>query len=211
MHTGAPSNPTALQQRLWRCRACAALNRATGPGARRDSTWLCGHCGTALEPRRPDSVGRAWAFLVAATALYVPANLLPVTSTASLLGAQTDTILSGILFLWQEGSWALAALVFFASIVVPSAKLVVLSYLLLSVQRRSRRARLLRLKLYRLLELVGRWSMLDVFVVTMLAALVQIQSLAELQPGPGVIAFGAVVVLTMLATRSFDPRLIFDE
>ncbi|HEY1393394.1 MAG TPA: paraquat-inducible protein A [Methylibium sp.] len=200
---------SALQLGLWRCHACATLNRpASGAGP---TTWLCGHCGTVLFARRPDSIGRAWAFLIAATALYIPANLMPVTSTASLLAAQSDTLFSGILFLWDGGSWALAAIVFIASILIPSAKLIVLSYLLLSVQRRSRHARLLRLRLYRVLELVGRWSMLDVFVVTMLAALVRIQSLAQLQPGPGAIAFGAVVVLTMLATRSFDPRLIFDE
>jgi paraquat-inducible protein A len=164
-----------------------------------------------VTPRKPDSVARSWAFLLAAAALYVPANLLPVTTTSSLLGAQTDTILSGILYLWHEGSWALAALVFVASIVVPMLKLVLLSTLLISVQQQSTRWVRQRQKLFRFLEAIGRWSMLDIFVVAMLAALVQIQNLAELQPGPGAIAFAAVVVLTMLATHSFDARLIWDR
>ena len=160
--------------------------------------------------RKPYSVSRCWALLIAAAALYVPANLLPVTVTSSLFDTQSDTILSGIVYLWHEGSWPLAVLVFIASILVPLFKLVFLSCLLVSVQRRSARSPRGRTRVYRVLELVGRWSMLDVYVITWLAALVQIQSLATITPGPGAMAFGAVVVLTMLATRSFDPRLIWD-
>jgi paraquat-inducible protein A len=159
----------------------------------------------------PDSVARSWAFLLAGTALYLPANLLPVTSTASIGGRQSDTIFSGIVYFWKDGSYGLAALVFIASIVVPITKLLLLSLLLISLQRHDRRWAVRRLKAWRVLELIGRWSMLDIFAITILAALVQVESLAELTPGPGAMAFGAVVVLTMLSTHSFDPRLLFDK
>jgi paraquat-inducible protein A len=142
--------------------------------------------------------------------MYIPANLLAVTQTSSIFESQSDTILSGIVYLWMDGSWLLAMLVFVASIVVPLFKLLGLSYLLISVHRRSRRHARRRTELYRALELIGRWSMLDVYVITWLAALVHIQTLANITPGPGAMAFGAVVVLTMLATQSFDPRLIWD-
>ena len=201
---------SALAAGLWRCRGCAAVcvppeaSLATGRAR-------CPRCDAVVTPRRPDAIARSWAFLLAGTALYLPANLLPVTTTASLGGRQNDTIFSGIVYFWKDGSYALAALVFVASIVVPMTKLLLLSLLLISLQRHDRRWAVRRLKAYRVLELIGRWSMLDIFVVTMLAALVQVESLAELQPGPGAMAFGAVVVLTMLATHSFDPRLLFDK
>ena len=131
--------------------------------------------------------------------------------SGSLFGEQSDTILSGVIFLWRDGSWALALLVFFASIVVPLAKLLILTGLLIGVQRGSQWRQRLRSRLFHALEFVGRWSMLDIYVVTLLVGLVQWQSLAEIQAGPGAVAFGAVVVLTMLASQSFDPRLIWDR
>ena len=130
--------------------------------------------------------------------------------TTTLFDAQEDTIMSGVVFLWMDGSWPIAGIVFIASIVVPMLKLIALSLLLISVQRRSLWRPLQRARLYRLVEFVGRWSMLDIYVVTLLVGLVQIQSLALIVAGPGVVAFGAVVVLTMLASMSFDPRLIWD-
>jgi paraquat-inducible protein A len=148
--------------------------------------------------------------LVASVILYIPANVLPVMETGSLFGWQTDTILSGVVYLWSSGSWALAALVFVASIVVPLAKIVALAFLLVSVQLCSTWQPLQRTKLYRLVELVGRWSMLDIYVVTILVALVQIKGLANIRAGPAALAFGAVVVLTMQAAGSFDARLIWD-
>ena len=119
--------------------------------------------------------------------------------------------MSGVVVLWDTGSCELALVVFCASIVLPMLKLFSLTYLLLSVHRGSHRNTRQRARLYRLLELIGRWSMLDVYVVTLLVALVQVQSLAIISPGPGVVAFGAVVVLSMLATMAFDPRLIWDR
>jgi paraquat-inducible protein A len=208
MHARPPATPltTALSEGLWRCSACAAVCMAPA------GAWRvrCPRCDATVTPRRTDAIGRTWAWLLAATALYLPANLLPVTATASIAGAQTDTIFSGIVYLWLDGSWPLAVIVFVASIVVPVAKLLLLSLLLISVQLGETRRVRLRSQVYRGLEIIGRWSMLDIFVVAMLAALVQVENLAELRPGPGAMAFGAVVVLTLLATRSFDPRLIWD-
>ena len=205
----APPASSALAAGLWRCHGCAAV--CVPPlQAQQRLQARCPRCDAAVRPRKPDSIARSWAFLLAGTALYLPANLLPVTNTTSLGSRQADTIFSGIVYFWKDGSYALAALVFVASIVVPMTKLLLLSLLLISLQRHDRRWANRRLKAWRLLELIGRWSMLDIFAITMLAALVQVENLAELLPGPGAMAFGAVVVLTMLATHSFDPRLLFD-
>ena len=196
---------TAASLGLWQCRACRAVCEAP----RDTDTLECPRCNATVRQRLPDSVSRCWALLVAAIAMYIPANLLPVTVTSSIFDSQSDTIFSGIVYLWIEGSWPLATLVFVASMVVPLFKLLVLSYLLISVKRKSSLRPLHRTKLYRALEVIGRWSMLDVYIITWLAALVQIQALASITPGPGAMAFGSVVVLTMLATQSFDSRLIW--
>jgi paraquat-inducible protein A len=147
---------------------------------------------------------------MAGYALYLPANLLPIMQTRSLFGMQQDTIMSGVVYLWTSGSWILAVIVFVASVAVPLMKLFSLTFLVVSVQRRWRAHALPRARLYRLLELIGRWSMLDVYVVTILVALVQMQSVASVAPGGAILAFAAVVVLSMLATMAFDPRLIWD-
>jgi paraquat-inducible protein A len=188
------------------CHECALLTQAV-PGVHAQH---CPRCGAALHLRKPDSIARSWAFLIAAVILYIPANVLPVMETGSLFGAQQDTILSGVAFLWNSGAWDLAAIVFIASIVVPLAKILALAFLLVTVQLRSTWQAQQRTKLYRLVELVGRWSMLDIYVITILVALVQLKALATIKAGPAAIAFGAVVVLTMLAASSFDPRLIWD-
>jgi len=125
-------------------------------------------------------------------------------------GSETDTIMSGVVFLWVDGSWPLAVILFIASIAVPFSKLFALTYLLVSVQRRSTLAPAQRTRLYRVLEFVGRWSMIDIYVAALLTALVQFGGLMSIRAGPGAIAFGAVVVLTMFAAESFDPRLIWD-
>jgi paraquat-inducible protein A len=131
-------------------------------------------------------------------------------TTASLLGEQQDTIMSGIIYFWVSGSWALAVIVFIASFLVPLFKLAALILLLIMAQRRSKWRLLQRAKLYRLVEVTGRWSMLDVFVVTLLTGLVQIKGFATVYAEPGIAAFAAVVVLTMLASLSFDPRMTWD-
>lgn len=170
----------------------------------------CPRCKTWLHRRRPHSIQRTWALLIAAYVLYLPANLLPITVTHSIFGTQRDTIISGVAYLWESGSWAIAAIVFIASVAVPLLKLFSLTLLIVSVQRRWRGEPRQRAKLYRILEVIGRWSMLDVYVVTILVALVQVQSLATITPGSGLLAFAAVVVLSMLATKAFEPRLIWD-
>ena len=171
----------------------------------------CPRCGAALSPRKPDSLSRTWAFLLAGMILYLPANLLPVMETRSLFGHQSDTILSGVVYFWTTGSQGLAALIFSVSILVPLLKMGTLLVLLVSVHRRSPDSRQERGHLFRVVEAVGRWSMLDVFVVALMVGLVHFGSVAVIEAGPGAASFGAVVVLTMLAAHSFDPRLIWDD
>ena len=170
----------------------------------------CARCGSTLHGRKPDSINRTWALLVAAVILYIPANLLPVMHTKTLLGAEEDTIMSGVVLFWTTGSKALAIIIFIASVVVPMLKLATLALLAWTSQRRSHWRPEQRTRLYRMVEFIGRWSMLDIFVVTLTVALVRFDSLAVITAGPGALAFGAVVVLTMLASMSFDPRLIWD-
>ncbi len=196
--------PSARAQGCALCEVCGRLGKLA-------ESERCLRCGAPLHLRRPFSLQRSWALLIAAYVFYLPANLLPIMETQSLFGVQSDTIMSGVTFLWHSGSWALALIVFTASIVVPLLKLLSLTALLVSAQRRHPGPALPRARLYRLLELIGRWSMLDVYVVAILVALVQAQSLATMAPGPGVLAFAAVVVLSMLATMAFDPRLIWDR
>ncbi|MEI6208404.1 MAG: paraquat-inducible protein A [Desulfuromonadales bacterium] len=191
---------------LCSCHACGLVSRPE----RAFGTARCPRCDARIHIRRPDSVGRCWALLIAAYILYLPANLLTIMETGSLISYRKDTIMSGVVHLWKNGSWAIAVIVFVASIIVPLFKLIALTILLISVQRRSTWWPLQRAKLYRMVETVGRWSMLDIYVVTILAALVQIRSLATVKAGSGAIAFGAVVVLTMFAAMEFDPRLIWD-
>ena len=188
------------------CHTCGLVSRPR----RGDAESRCPRCGDPLHLRKHNSIARTWALMIAAAILYIPANLLPVMNTSSLFGSERDTIMSGVVYLWTSGDPPLALLVFFASITVPVLKLIALTVLLVSVQRRSRWQPQQRAKLYRLVEFVGRWSMLDIYVVTLMAALVQLQSLATITAGPGAVAFGGVVVLTMFAAMSFDPRLIWD-
>jgi paraquat-inducible protein A len=201
---------TAMRAGLIGCHACGHVQRRTGPGAH-GTPQRCERCGAALHRRNPDSLMRTWALLIAAAVLYIPANLLPVLHTTSLVGTEDDTIMSGVVYFWTSGDWPLAIIVFVASILVPMLKLSVLALLSITAQRRSRWRPQERTALYRVVERIGRWSMLDIFVVTMTVALVRFKSLAEITAGPGAIAFGSVVILTMLASMQFDPRLIWDH
>lgn len=197
---------TAARAGLIRCHACELLSRAP----KSSGGLACPRCGATLHLRKPDSIQRTWALLIAAYILYVPANLLPMMRTSSPVGTENDTIMSGVIYLWTSGSWPLALLVFFASITVPMAKLLSMTLLTWTAQRRSVWQPGQRARMYRMVEFIGRWSMLDVYVVTIMAALVQMQPLAAIEAGPAAMAFGAVVVLTMIAARTFDPRLIWD-
>ena len=171
----------------------------------------CPRCGAELSSRRHHSIQYTWALVIAAAICYVPANVLPVLTTTALGSADSDTIMGGVVLLYNTGSWSLALIVLVASVMVPLGKLVALSYLLITVQRGSISSNRERTRLYRLVEWIGRWSMLDVFVDTFTVALVQLQPLMSVAPGPGVLFFAGVVVLTMIAAESFDPRLIWDS
>ena len=187
------------------CDVCGLLN-----GNAVDGRSRCARCDSRLRHRKPDSLARSWAYLVAAVALYLPANAYPVLQTSSITGDESHTILGGVAELWLDGSKVLALLVFFASILVPLFKMLVTAGLLVSVHRRSAWQLRHRTELYRLIELIGRWSMLDIYVVALLVALVRLQTVATIEAGPGAVAFAAVVVLTMLSAQSFDPRIMWD-
>jgi paraquat-inducible protein A len=197
---------TGAEAGLVSCETCALLSRPTDPA----EPGHCPRCGAVLEWRRHHSIQYTWALVIAAAICYIPANVLPVLNTTALGSSDADTILSGVVFLYTSGSWPLALVVLVASVMVPLGKLGALSYLLVSVQRRSHASTRERTRLYRLVEVIGRWSMLDVFVDTFTVALVQLQPLMSVEPGPGVLFFAAVVVLTMIAAESFDPRLVWD-
>lgn len=171
----------------------------------------CPRCGFPLHERKPQSLQRTAAYVLTATMLYVPANLLPVMSTNSVQGEASHTLVGGILELWAEGSWELALIVFIASIAVPLLKIASLMLLTWTAHRRSIWRQRERAGLYRLIETVGHWSMLDVFVVVLLVGMVRFGVLATVEPEAGLLAFGAVVVATMLASASFDPRLIWPQ
>jgi paraquat-inducible protein A len=202
-----PRARTAMGCGLLTCHTCEQLVKRDAYGA----DTVCPRCGAHLHARTPNSIGRTWALLIAAMVLYIPANALPVMNTSSLFGSEKDTILSGVVYLWTSGSWPLAIIVFIASIAVPMLKIIALMFLVISTQLRSAWSPQQRARIYRVVELVGRWSMLDIYVITILVALVQFKGLATIQAGPAAIAFGSVVVLTMFAALSFDPRLIWDR
>ncbi len=171
----------------------------------------CPRCGAALHSRKPGSISRTWALVIAAYICYIPANLLPMTQVTSLGNVQEDTIMSGVIYFLLHGEWPIGLVIFVASVVVPLAKLFTLTYLLISVQRKSQWQPQERARLYRMTEAVGRWSMTDIYVVTILVALVQLGNLATIEAGPGAIFFGAVVIITIFAALTFDPREIWDN
>jgi paraquat-inducible protein A len=196
--------PRAGAHRRIGCSTCGLVSRTTR-GTR------CTRCGYRLYERKPASIQRTWALSLSALILYIPANIYPVLTVVQLGAGQPSTILGGVQELAAYGQWPLAALVFFASVAVPVLKLVGLGYLLISTQMRSAKHLRDRTVVYRIVEAVGRWSMIDIFMESILVALVQFGVLATVYPGAGAVAFSAVVILTMLAARSFDPRLIWDN
>lgn len=176
-----------------------------------DGPVPCRRCGGTVRPRKPASLSRTWALLLAAIILYVPANLLPIMQTSSLFGSSRDTIIGGVEYFWHSGSPGLAVLIFSVSILVPVLKMAILGILALTVQFGWLLDRRQCIVLFHVIEFVGRWSMLDVFVVALMVGLVRFKGVAVIEAGPGAIAFGVVVALTMQATHSFDPRLIWDS
>lgn len=170
----------------------------------------CRRCRAVLHYRKPETLSRTWALLIAAAIFYIPANALPVMQISSITGDSAHTILGGVVELWQMGSWDIALIVFIASIAVPLTKLLSLGFLALTLQWRSTTNLQQRTRLYQMVEFIGQWSMLDVFVVIILAALADFQGLMEISAGAGAASFGLVVVLTMLAAMTFDLRQAWD-
>ncbi len=200
----APVPRPVRSGRLLGCDACGQANR----GREGDE---CQRCGTPLRHRKPHSFTWSWALLLTAAILYVPANLYPVLTVIRLGKGAPSTILGGVVELVEYRMWPLAALVFVASIMVPVLKLVGLSTLLILAQRGSRHRLYDRTRLFRLVDFIGRWSMIDVFMVSILTALVRVGVIASVTPGWGAVAFASVVVLTMLSAITFDPRLMWDN
>ncbi len=185
------------------CDTCGLVSRAV-PGS------PCPRCDSRLRHRKPNSVVRTWALGITALILYIPANVYPVLTVVHLGSGQPSTIIGGVQELLAAGMWPLAALVFFASVVVPGLKLVGLSILLVTTQRGSGRRLRDRTRLYRIVDAIGRWSMIDIFMGSILVALLQFGLIATVNPGFGAVAFAGVVILTMLAAQGFDPRLMWD-
>lgn len=149
--------------------------------------------------------------MIAALIVYIPANLLPMTVTTTLGKTQSDTIMSGVIYFLKHGEWYIALVIFVASVFVPLLKLIILIYLLISVQTSSQWRPYDRTRLYRITEAIGRWSMVDIYVVTILVALVNLGNLATIRVGPGAIFFASVVIITIFAAMTFDPRMIWDR
>lgn len=205
----------AQDRSLLHCPCCGLLNKVTPEQLNDEKRSRCARCLQILHRRKPKSLDRTFALMIAASILYIPANILPMTVTNSLLGEQQDTILSGVIYFWHSGDYFVASVIFTASIFIPLLKLFILLFLLIAVRVQSLHRRHFSPQhcalLYRIVEFIGKWSMIDVFVVALLTALIQIQSFATILAGPGAVAFGAVVVLTMLSALSFDPRIIWDN
>ena len=202
-HRFGQSRPFALQNNIQLCQFCGHLSPI--------EQGVCPRCHHALQRRHDPSLQRVLALLLAAMVLYVPANLLPIMDTNLLGRSDPTTILGGVIVLWKLKSYPVATVIFIASIVVPLVKMVAIGWLAYVVKSNKYRAPQRQLKLYRLTEFIGRWSMIDVFVVAILAALIRIDGLIAIYPGPAAVSFAAVVILTMIAAMSFDPRLIWDS
>jgi paraquat-inducible protein A len=204
----APDNrfTTNSSEPLYDCHACKAIVGLSIV----ESQGHCPRCNAEIHTRTPHSLQRTAALTAAAAILYIPANLLVIMKYDELGVNYDSTIFAGVIDLAHHGLWILALVVFVASVVVPVAKLAMLTFLVWSVHTRMHRGPRQRIKLYRLTELVGRWSMVDVYVVTLLTAAVQFGIIGAVAPGPALLPFAAVVVLTMLAAETFDPRLIWD-
>ncbi|KMT55331.1 paraquat-inducible protein A [Pseudomonas fildesensis] len=197
----------AIDAGILTCTECHELNKQE----RDTDEQICTRCGALIHARRPNSLARTWALLITAAILYIPANLLPIMTINSLGQGDPSTIMAGVIQLVQHGMFPIAAVVFIASILVPTFKLVGIGLLLFSVQRHQPLSARQRIVMYRFIEFIGRWSMLDIFVIAILVAVVNFGRLASVEANLGAAAFASVVILTMLAAVTFDPRLIWDN
>jgi len=198
----------AIDHGVTACDTCHALVKL--PHKRTDVVAHCPRCGEEVYARIPNSIQQTWALVIASIVFYIPANLLPMMHVHTFAGTQSDTILSGVLYFLETGSYLIAAVIFIASIIVPITKLLILIYLLITVQKKRVMNPKSKLHLYELTELIGKWSMVDVYVVAIMIALVHFGGLSEIQAGAGANYFLLVVIATMAAAMRFDPRLIWD-
>lgn len=196
--------PAAAAQGLAGCHVCGKVS-ALAEASR------CPRCGSALHLRKPRSLERTWALLISAALLYIPANLLPIMNVSGIQGAQSSTILSGVVTFWQMKAYPVATVIFVASVLIPILKVAALVWLCLAAQGRTSASPKALSRIYHITELLGRWSMVDVFVVAVLVCLVRLGALMTITPGPAAASFSGVVILTMFAAMSFDPRLIWDR
>jgi paraquat-inducible protein A len=197
-------HPTGLELGKSSCLVCHATVDVTGEGDH------CPRCMARVRVRMPASLQRTTALLLSALVLYIPANLYPIMTVRQLGHGDPQTILSGVVHLVEAGFIGLALVVFVASVVVPVLKLIGIGFLIATVRFRWKGSRLAATRVYRIVEIVGRWSMLDIFTIALLVALVQLGLLATIEAGSGAVYFALVVVLTMLASQTFDPRLLWD-
>ena len=194
---------TARDAGLVACQRCGQVHAL--------DTAVCTRCEGALRSRDTESLQKVWAWLIAGMIAYIPANTYPMLLTSTLVEHSESTIIGGVVELFEHGSWGIATIVFVASVMIPVGKFLAIIYLALSVQRKSPDNQHERHKAYELVEFIGRWSMIDVFVVAILSALVHLGSLVEISPGPAAVTFALSVVFTMLSAQSFDSRMIFDQ
>lgn len=196
---------TGRQAGLVVCKECHRVHRYIP-----DAQMECIRCGAALHQRKPDSLRRTWAFLITSAILFIPANLLTIMNVSYFGSNDPSTIMGGVVVLVQMKSYAVALVVFVASIVVPVFKIFGIFLILLSLKHEIRISDRQRVRMFRFIEFIGRWSMLDIFVISILAALVNISGLAVITAGPAATAFGATVVMTMITANTFDTRLLWD-
>ena len=198
---------TAREAGLMGCHCCGLVSGPFPEGGEPH----CPQCGAELEFRKKQSLDRTWALLIASIIIYIPANLLPVTMTTALGSTSGQTIMQGVIYFIHAGEWPIALVIFVASIMVPTVKIIIVMLLLFSAGKESSWRPEERTRLYNFTEFVGRWSMVDIFVIAILVALVQLGEIATIHAGIGAIFFAGVVILTMFAAQSFDPRLIWDS
>nr|WP_242521616.1 paraquat-inducible protein A [Motiliproteus sp. SC1-56] len=203
---GARPGDTAARQGVAGCPTCGVVNRLSATGWAR-----CRRCAERYPVRRPHSLQQTWALILAASLMYLPANIYPMMTSQALGQVYPGTILGGIVAMFELGSWFVAIVIFAASVVIPIGKIMLLAWLCLVARRGEGVNARARTRVYRVIDFIGRWSMVDIFVMTIVVSLVQAGSLVSITPGPAALAFGAVVILSMLAVMAFDSRLIWDS
>ena len=193
---------SARQAGLVACQRCGQVHAL--------DTQVCKRCEGALQSRDVQSLQRVWAWLIAGIIAYIPANIYPMLLTSTLIERSESTIIGGVVELVEYGSYVIAAIVFIASVMIPLGKFIAIAYLAISVQRAWQDRQHQRHRAYEVVEFIGRWSMIDVFVVAILSALVQLETIATINPGIAAVSFALSVIFTMLAAQAFDSRLIWD-